>query len=255
MSLFGKAEPSPPARRPRPRPALAEEPAAIYAIGDVHGHLDLLLAIEAMIVEDAASVAGDKCIVMLGDYVDRGPQSRQAIEHLLAPPPAGFARYCLCGNHEAAMLDFLDRPGAGESWLGFGGMETLASYGVDMALLTQTPAEIRRGLAAAIPATHRAFLMTLAAILTTPRHIFVHAGLRPHVPLPDQSERDLLWIRDYYRGTYAEFGRTVVHGHTPRETALVTPSRIAIDTGAFFSGQLTAVRLSPGRAPKLLQTR
>lgn len=248
-------EPAPMVRRgPRPRLTMTAEPAAIYAIGDVHGHLHLLEGLEAQILADSATIEGEKWLVMLGDYVDRGPHSRQVIEHLLAPPPTGFQRFCLCGNHEETMLDFLAEPDETSSWLAFGGIETLASYGVDLTRLDLPMAEQRRVLMAAIPAEHRAFMAGLPVLLRTPNYVFVHAGLRPRVPLEAQTERDLLWIRDSYRESFAEFGRIVVHGHTPRTEPLVTPSRIAIDTGAFASGHLTAVRLLPGAAPKILQT-
>lgn len=232
---------------------LERQPARIYAIGDVHGCLDLLQRLEARIVADAADAPGDKLIVMLGDLIDRGPASAQVIDHVLARPPAGFERICLMGNHEAMMLAFVRDPRRGAIWLDNGGREALLSYGLPSDTLLRGVASraLENLIASHVPAEHIDFLERLPILLETPEAIFVHAGLRPGVALAAQTDDDLIWFRDNYESDYAEFGRPVVHGHMPRAEALVTPHRIAIDTGVYVNGRLTAVRIMPGQPPVL----
>lgn len=232
-------------------------PAAIYAIGDVHGCLDLLLALEDQIIEDAAGIEGDRWIVMIGDVVDRGTSSARTLDHLLARPPNGFRRYCLMGNHEAMMLDFLMQPRAKSAWLEYGGRETLLSYGMPHDQLTRgltNDRSARQLIDAYVPSEHIDFLSSLPLVIETPESILVHAGLRPGVSLANQSELDIIGYRDDFSADFAEFEKTVVHGHTIREMPLVTPWRIAIDTGAYASGRLSAVRLMPGTAPHILSS-
>ena len=246
-----------PASAKATRIVVESQPARIYAIGDVHGCYDLLQQLEAQIVADAEGAPGDKLIVMLGDLIDRGPASAQVIDHVLARPPAGFERICLKGNHEAMMLAFIRDPRRGAVWLDNGGRETLLSYGLhsDTLLRGVAPRVLENLIASHIPDEHIEFLERLPVLLDTPEAIFVHAGLRPGVRLEAQDDDELIWFRDNYENDYAEFGRPVVHGHTPRIEALVAPYRIAIDTGAYVNGQLTAVRLMPGEAPMLFSAR
>jgi serine/threonine protein phosphatase 1 len=232
------------------------DPTLAYAIGDVHGCLALLLELEALIFADAAALgpqAGETWIVMLGDYVDRGPDSAGVLDHLLRPLPAPFRRLMVAGNHEERMLDFLNAPGPDSDWLALGGGETLRSYGLSEDALF---AARRSGQAALldshIPGEHRQLLETLPGMLVTPGYVFVHAGLRPGVPLDEQHPSDLMWIRDKFRNDYAEFGRLVVHGHTPTKIPLVSEHRINIDTGAYATGKLTAVRLWGTNRPQTL---
>ncbi|MEQ1771110.1 MAG: metallophosphoesterase family protein [Devosia sp.] len=233
---------------------LETEPAVTYAVGDVHGCLDQLRALETLIVADAAGIDGEKLIVMLGDYVDRGPASAQVIDHLLAPPPEGFIRICLGGNHEAAMLAFLSGEDADGDWLGFGSEATLASYGMGLNEFTGSATEIRRAALPLVPAEHREFLMAQPVLVETPHHIFAHAGVRPGVALEAQTDEDLLWFRDGFAADYGEFGKVVVHGHTPLREPFVSAHRIDVDTMAFATGRLTAVRLMAGKAPAFLAT-
>ncbi|WP_417308062.1 metallophosphoesterase [Devosia sp.] len=232
-------------------------PDTLYVIGDVHGCLAQLKALEARIVADAEHRAGENWIVMLGDLVDRGPDSAAVIDHMLTSPPAGFQRQCLMGNHEAAMLAFIARPRRGDRWLEFGGVETLLSYGVPLDAL-EDPHLPQRQFAALvqrhIPDEHIAFMSGLPLLIETPEAILCHAGLMPGVPLAAQSATDLIWYRDDFAADYLDFGKVVVHGHTIREAPLVTPGRIAIDTGAFATGRLTAVRLARGEPPFLIDT-
>lgn len=254
LDLLGSRRP---ASGGAPRLVLDSPPARIYAIGDVHGCLDLLLLLEEQIVADAEGTPGDKLIVMLGDLIDRGPASAQVIDHMLARPPNGFERICLKGNHEAMMLAFIRDPRRGAIWLENGGRETLLSYGLpsDTLLRGVAPRVLENLVASHIPNEHIEFLEGLPVLLETPGAIFVHAGLRPGVRIEAQDDDELIWFRDNYESDYAEFGRPVVHGHMPRAEALVAPHRIAIDTGAYMNGRLTAVRIVPGEAPVLLAAR
>jgi serine/threonine protein phosphatase 1 len=231
---------------PRPRFAFHSWPAAVYAIGDVHGCLDQLVALEAKLAEDASNFEGEKWLVTVGDHVDRGPQSAAAIAHLMAPPPRGFRRFALIGNHEQMMLDFLGNPVAHAYWLDEGGLETLASYGIRLDYPPlRTSEALRLMLEERFPADHRTFLEALPTCLSLPGWLFVHAGIRPGIPLAMQSDEDLIWIRAPFLTSQLTGGLRVVHGHTPGRDIVVTPHRICIDTHCFHSGRLSAVRVTP----------
>jgi serine/threonine protein phosphatase 1 len=256
MGLFGSLFGS------RQRPVQAFEnhlsvpswPAAIYAIGDVHGCLDQLLELERRISMDQQAPAGDKLIVMLGDYVDRGPASAAVLDHLLRPAPSGFGRVLLAGNHEEMMLNAIT--GAGdEAWLEFGGLETLRSYGADVELFRACAPRVRqRMLQSIVPQEHVAFLTSLAVLLQVEQTVFVHAGIRRGVPLDQQERSDLMWIRRDFLDAEPVDDLLVVHGHTPAVEPELVAGRIGIDTGAFATGKLTAVRLTPGQAPVFFTT-
>jgi serine/threonine protein phosphatase 1 len=242
------------------RPSLLEAsraPDRIYAIGDVHGCLDRLRALEDSISMDAAGQDGENWIVQLGDLIDRGPHSAQVIDHLLKPAPAGFTRFVLRGNHEQMLLNALQRPDTIGQFLATGGDATLHSYGLSpdqVDALPRLPArQVRDLLTSAIPVEHVNLIESLPHALTTPGHIFVHAGLRPGRPLARQSARDLLWIREEFTASHHDFGAVVVHGHTPAPEPVLEQGRIGLDTGCFATGRLTAVRLVPGQPPVILQ--
>ncbi len=218
----------------------------VYAIGDVHGCLDELLALEDAIVRDAATLPGRKLIIMLGDYVDRGPASAQVLDHLAAHPPMGLERICLAGNHELAMLDYLEGRSSLAAWLRMGAESTLQSYGIDHRRLVeifrdqqQVDDAIRRSISPA----HFALLRSMPVLVETARYIFVHAGVRPEVPLDKQTDEDLVFIRSAFFERAHLLSRYVVHGHTPVEQAGREGMRVNLDTGAFFSGRLTALRI------------
>lgn len=226
-----------------------ERPALIYAVGDVHGCLGPLLDLEARVVADAAGATGEKWIVMLGDYVDRGPQSAQVIDHLIGPPPPGFKRICLRGNHDDAMLAALELDDGLEAWLAWGVQTTLASYGLnaeEIAVLEGPgPSRGKRELLRArVPPSHIEFLRSLPVLVAVPGYVFVHAGLRPGIALAKQRDHDLLWIRGEFLDADYDFGAVVVHGHTPDDEPFLSPRRVGIDTACFASGRLTAVRVS-----------
>jgi len=230
----------------------------IYAIGDVHGRLDLLTRLHALIAADAAGAPVQRrVIVHLGDYVDRGPDSRGVIELLMQPPPAGFESVHLLGNHEDYMLQFLEHAEVGPHWGAYGGLATLASYGVrPPSGFMPSVADFetaRRALADTIPAAHLDFLRGLKLTHAEGGYLFVHAGVKPGVALADQQAEDLLWIRDEFLDSADDFGACVVHGHTIVETPEQHANRIAIDTGAFATGALTALVLD-GAERRFIQT-
>lgn len=233
-------------RERRARLRLNMEEMAVYAIGDVHGCLDLLLDLEQVIFEDAAALPGGKVIVMLGDYVDRGPASAQVIDHLLDAPPPGFERITLAGNHEVLMLDYLEgRISLGE-WMPMGAVATLASYGIDYERLGEvygSGKQVDEMIRRSIPAAHVAFLRSLPILVEAPRYIFVHAGVRPDVEMSRQSDDDLVFIRNEFYDRAHLMKKYVVHGHTPVAEATRQGPRVNIDTGACYSGRLTALRI------------
>lgn len=239
-------QPAPPA--PRPHLSAADWPAVVYAVGDVHGCLDELRALDSNIAEDAAAIEGEKWIVMLGDYIDRGSNSAGVIDRLNAAPPAGFRRICLAGNHETMMLRFLDAPDPNDDWLKFGGQETLYSYGISLPAGNRLKRkQLKALLDSHIPREHIAFLRELPLTLSLPGTVFVHAGLRPGIDSVErQHEGDLLWIRDEFFDAPPTRDRLVVHGHTPAPEPVSLPGRICVDTGAFATGTLTAARLQQG---------
>ena len=221
-----------------PRLSTHTWPAAVYAIGDVHGCLDELRALEDLIVADGLGIEGEKWLLTLGDHIDRGPDSAGVLAHLMGPSPPGFRRISLLGNHEALLLAFLDHPVEDDDWRDQGGAETLLSYGID----PTAPAE---RIADAFPVRDREWMANLPICAVLPGWVFVHAGIRPGVPLGDQSERDLIWIRAPVLTAQLTGGFRVVHGHTPEDDIEVTPHRIGIDTCCYETGKLSAVRVTP----------
>jgi len=237
---------------PHPRLAFHTWPAAVYAIGDVHGCIDQLVALEEEIAEDARELDGEKWIVTLGDHVDRGPSSAAVIAHVMGPAPDGFRRFSLLGNHEAMLLDFLDNPAAHASWLEDGGMPTLKSYGIELEYPLRSAEPVRQLLLQQFPITHAQFIATLPVYLSLPGWLFVHAGIRPGVPLAAQSETDMIWIRAPFLTSQLTGGLRVVHGHTPGKDIVVTPHRIDVDTTCVVTGKLSAVRVTPDGDTKFL---
>jgi len=216
----------------------------VYAIGDVHGCSDRLAMMHRLIGNDlAARPVAEPTIVHLGDYIDRGEDSAGVIERLLRGWPAPAPRLVnLMGNHEAMMLGALDGGDADEvmNWLANGGAPSLASWGVPR---RARPREWRRS----IPPEHVAFMRALALHHQQGGYVFVHAGLRPGVPLARQSRHDLLWIREPFLSWTGELPGVVVHGHTPGHEVAARGNRIGVDTGAVMGGVLTCVVLEDDR--------
>ena len=231
------------ASKPEPPPGTR-----IYAVGDIHGRLDLLEALQTEIVDDLARNPVSRAVlVYLGDYVDRGPSSNAVIDQLINQPLPGFEIIHLKGNHEDFLLRFYDNGEFGESWLMNGGGATLHSYGVDNAEDTFNViwhlSEFRKAFCHALPAEHLEFLSSLSLHRREGDYVFVHAGLRPGVPMDQQTAQDQMWIRDDFLFSDADFGAVVVHGHSPRPAPVVRDNRIGIDTMAYRSGCLTCVIL------------
>lgn len=231
----------------RVRPAKAPDGAAIYAVGDIHGRLDLLIKLQAMILADAERRKADRrTVVYLGDYVDRGPDSKGVVERLIERPLEGFESVFIKGNHEDFLLRFLDDGSLATSWMLNGGMATLRSYGIDVFDPTRIEDRLnaaRADLARTLPPRHREFLEGLALWHREGDYLFVHAGIRPGMPVEDQRESDLLWIRHEFLNSDADFGSVVVHGHTVVAEPETRVNRIGIDTGAVMTGCLTALAM------------
>ncbi len=295
--LKDRLQAAPEAAAPR-GPACAPAGTRIFAVGDVHGRADLMDRMAALVARDLAEFeleagtnkssdggpmpadydqdgfteadaatghaivrSGEGALtIFLGDYIDRGPDSRRAIEMLSArewPTPI----LALIGNHEFMCLQFLLDASALAAWRRVGGLATLASYGVDVAGLmgaeldARAAEEARAAFDAAIPDAHRAFLLQgLHRSASARDYFFCHAGVRPGIPLNRQDPLDLMMVRDVFLRSDADFGKIVVHGHTPLEQPVFRPNRIGIDTGAYATGVLTALVLE-GDGCRLLQTR
>lgn len=226
----------------------------LYAIGDVHGRLDLL---EAMHTRIAAEIAADRPsdwrIIHLGDYIDRGPESCGVVEHLIRAGRDDSRNLCLAGNHDLGMLDFLAQPQEAGLFLRHGGVETALSYGVRLGV--ESVGELRRAhaqLVEAVPPAHVAFFRELSTALSFGDFFFCHAGIRPGIPLDQQVAEDLIWIRGEFHKYAGLHPKVVVHGHTPVASAELRPNRVNLDTGAYYSGRLTALVVD-GKEKRLLE--
>ncbi len=237
----------------KPPPAAAPAQVRLYAVGDIHGCAGLLDSLLEMINADAAGA--NRRLIFLGDYVDRGEDSRGVIDRLLSIRDREPEAIFLKGNHEQAVLDFLCDPDRNEEWLHWGGDRTLASYGVDD-IWNRTPARLAAALKAKMPEDHLSFLRSLELWRILGGYVFVHAGFRPGVAIGDQREEDCLWIRAEFHNAPPE-GRpreVVVHGHHPVKKPQDYGWRIAVDTGAVWSNALTAVVLD-GTTRRFISTR
>ena len=244
MSLFRKAEKA--ASKPE---KLAED--VLYAIGDIHGCFDQLVRLYDIIKKDIDDLQPRRSTeIFLGDYVDRGPDSREVVDWLIQSRPASDERVCLMGNHEAVLLDYLANPQMVDVWRNFGAAETFVSYGLPPhASTTRTSIEkAHRDFLAALPKEHKEFFETLPRYIEIGEYFFTHAGVNPNKNLNAQSDNDLLWIREPFLSSKRSLGRTVIHGHTPRAEPELRTNRINVDTGAYYSGTLSCVRLHRGSA-------
>jgi serine/threonine protein phosphatase 1 len=215
----------------------------IYAVGDIHGRLDLLDDLLSRIGADIARRPTARPVyVFLGDYIDRGPSSRETIDRLIEH---GAANECvfLKGNHEQIALKCLSDRALFEQWLRLGGLQTLMSYGVPSEIQTngRSIVELQSAFHHALPQQHFRFFRDLQNSFVSGDFFFAHAGVKPNVELTRQKENDLLWIRGEFLSSTCDFGKIVVHGHTPAGEIEVRPNRINIDTGAFATGCLTCL--------------
>ena len=217
----------------------------VYAFGDIHGRSDLLKEMFTVIDADLARNPVHRPIhVFLGDYVDRGPDSAGALD-LLIDRGRRFETVCLKGNHEAFMLEVLRDPVKLGEWRKFGGLSTLMAYGLQPSLNPDADEQVEliQTLAKRMPGTHLRFLEGLLPSFLCGDFFFVHAGVRPGVPLKEQTEADMLWIRDEFLNSEENFGKFIVHGHTPVREPDIRPNRVNIDTGAYATGNLTLLTI------------
>lgn len=233
---------------PQPAPGHLPHGRRVYAIGDIHGCASRLWALHAAIAADlAARPVAAPLLLHLGDYVDRGPDSAAVVARLAEGDPIpGLPTVNLMGNHERTMIDALSGHGAAATdWMIAGGREALASWGGD-------PDAPRDTWPGHIPANQMDFLRNLTLRHQEGGYLFVHAGIRPGIPLADQAASDLLSIRSSFLYSEVDFGAVIVHGHTPHKTPVIRHNRIGLDTGAVFGGALTCAVLE-GRMIGILQ--
>lgn len=250
-----------------PRVAYVPDNQCVYAIGDIHGRMDLLIKLINRIDADTSELPDgtDITIIFLGDYIDRGMQSKQVVEYLLSGALDRFNTVFLKGNHEEALLRFVDDATYGPTWASYGAVETLYSYGFQAP--AQTPsgttmdgsdfrdawASLWSKFRSEIPDHHLRFYRQLEAQHVIGDYVFVHAGLKPGVALEDQSVNDMLWIRDEFINDSRQFDKVVVHGHTPADRTFRDNRRIGLDTGAYITGCLSAGRFF-GNEVKFIST-
>jgi serine/threonine protein phosphatase 1 len=241
------------------QPAAAKLPDGlrIYAIGDIHGRADLLESLLLQIDEDCRLYPSRRPIVVfIGDYIDRGPASREVLDLLL-----GYERtretIFLRGNHETFVHRFLSKPAVLDEWRLYGGLETLVSYGLKPSINpnAREGARLAKELAMSMTKQHIEFLESLNLSFSCGDFLFVHAGIRPGVPLRKQREEDLLWIREEFLSCEQRFEKFVVHGHTPVDTTDIRSNRINIDTGAFATGRLTCIVIEGTSIVELIDVR
>ena len=227
----------------QPAPAALPAGRRVYAIGDIHGCARQLAALHGAIADDLARRPCPAPLLLhVGDYVDRGPDSRGVVARLAAGDPlSGVPTVNLMGNHEQTMIDALSGDGAAATdWMIGGGREALRSWGGD-------PDAPRAAWPQAVPDAHLAFLRALVLQHREGAYLFVHAGIRPGVALERQARQDLLGIRQPFLYSEADFGVVIVHGHTPKPAPVLRPNRIGIDTGAVYGGRLTCAVLEENR--------
>jgi serine/threonine protein phosphatase 1 len=227
----------------------------IYAVGDIHGRLDLLTELLARIDADIALRPTMRPVyVFLGDYIDRGSSSRETIDRLIEHGQTNESIF-LRGNHELIAIKCLSDRSLFDQWLRLGGLETLVSYGVARDSLTKGRQiiELQSAFHSALPQAHFRFFRDLVNSFSCGDFFFAHAGAKPHVDLSQQKESDLLWIREEFLSSTFDFGRIIVHGHTPSSEIDVGPNRINIDTGAFATGRLTCLVIE-GRSLSVIDT-
>jgi len=245
--LFERQEPAPPA----PEVPTGQR---VYAVGDIHGRLDLFEAMIAAIeADDAASGLANTTVILLGDLVDRGPESAAVVARARAWQQQRTVRI-LQGNHEEMFLSSFEKTDTLRHFLRFGGKETLLSYGIDpQAYLLASVEEVQAMMHETIPAEERAFLAGFEDMIAIGDYVFVHAGILPEQPLEEQKPRDLRWIREPFLSHAEPHAAVVVHGHTITDEPQDRGNRIGIDTGAYMSGRLTALVLE-GTSRRYLET-
>ena len=245
MSLFQLGRRQTRLPPPAKLPASAEAGVRVYAFGDVHGRVDLLRPLFSAIAKDAGRTALRSIVVGLGDFIDRGTEPK-AVVQTLVEGVLGCELVSLRGNHEQMLLDFLENPiSAGPSWLANGAFETLLSYGVPVRKVSRlAPTELqsmRDALVRNIPPAHLLLLQKMRLSYASCDYLFAHAGVRLKASVESQVARDLLWIRSGFADRDSPFEKVVVHGHTPVNQPYLGRYRINLDTGAYFTNQLSCL--------------
>lgn len=232
------------------RRLLVPEDVRVYAIGDIHGRADLLEQLFEQLKADISDKNFRRLyIVFLGDYIDRGFESKRVIDLLLNQKWGNLRAVFLKGNHEQTMLDFLTKPEIGAQWVEFGGRETLNSYGVKPSEVLQDASAwqvVSEQLKENLPETHLHFLSGLQTYFELGNCYFVHAGVDPTKRLDDQTDEDRLWIRDNFLSSERKLSKVIIHGHSPEENPVWDGRRIGVDTGAYITNRLSAARIQGG---------
>lgn len=228
----------------------------IYAIGDVHGRFDCLSALHEMIMKEIArDRPADWRIIHLGDYVDRGPQSREVLEFLSNACARDPRIIATLGNHDEGFLDFLRSPTEAQLFIDYGGFETCASYGVVLrSMKREELIASHREMVDAVPRSHILFLRDRPRSVSFGDFYFCHAGIRPEIALDSQDAHDLIWIRRDFLDHRRLYAKVIVHGHTPCEQPDVLSNRLNVDTKAFETGRLTALVID-GNLKRFIETR
>ena len=227
----------------------------VFAVGDIHGCKELLNVIHNKIIEASKNKEGEKLLIYLGDYIDREPDIKGTIQTLIDFQPENFTKIFLLGNHEQMLLDFM----AGKRnslyiWLGNGGLETLESYGSDMNSYIDHSMElkgeelIRNQFTRLLPFSHKNFFNQLIINYEWDNYFFVHAGINPDLPIEKQEKETMLWTREKnFFNPKMTYSKIIVHGHTPVEKIEKYPFRINLDTGSFYSGKLSCLKIKNGK--------
>lgn len=227
-------------------PPRAATGARIYAIGDIHGRADLLQELFRRIDEDLNTYPTPfSTHVLLGDYIDRGPNSRMVVDTIIERSLL-HNLVCLKGNHEKLMMDFLQQPEVLDVWQHLGGLETLLSYGLRPSIRITAKARLAKEFEKKLPDRHKEFFKELVPCWTFGDYFFTHAGVKPGTPLANQKEQDLMWIREEFLSSNEIFDKIIVHGHSPVPEPTVYENRINIDTGAYATGILSCLIIDDG---------
>jgi len=232
------------------------ENSRIYCIGDIHGCNNLLQQLLIKILRDRQNFKGRVIIVYLGDFIDRGPHSKEVIDTLLNSERPNIDYVYLRGNHEQTLLDCWETPLLIPSWLSYGGLSALASYQVAISKVPtklQDLVVIQQQMKEKLPASHYQFLSNTKLSYSLGSYFFVHAGIYPKRSLARQQPEDLLWIRDEFIQSNKTHEKIIVHGHTVSDQPQLLNNRIGIDTGAYCSGILTCLVLESDQQ-RILQT-
>lgn len=231
----------------RPRYS-APEGSRFYAVGDVHGCLRQFDRLLDLIADDLSERPVTTHLIMLGDLIDRGPDSCGVMKRLVEGPLPTDSVHLILGNHEESFLACYDGDQASEApWLQRGGLETLASYGLDKEAVFSRSFNLMEALHAVVPPSHVEFMRQGHNYLKTGNYVFAHAGIRPGTSLKNQTVRDLRWIRSSFLDDKRDHGFVVVHGHTIVPGAQILPNRIAVDTGCYMTGRLSAAVIEEER--------